>query len=59
MVGIGVFIIAIQHLSKTWVYSALLATAIIASFISFRLVGSYMVAGFSNTQLPFFGGRVI
>ena len=53
MIGIGISIILLQHRSKTWTYSVLLATTIIGSFICFRLVGSYMVGGLSNTQLSF------
>ena len=43
MVGIGVAIALIFYLSKTWIYSALLAVTIISSFVCFRLVGSLMV----------------
>jgi len=53
MIGIGISIALIYYFSKTWVYSALLSSVIITSFISFRLVGSYMVDGLSNTQLSF------
>jgi len=53
MIGIGISIAVLYYFSKTWVYSALLASIIITSFISFRLVGSYMVGGISNIQLSF------
>jgi len=53
MVGIGISIALLYYFSKTWIYSALLASIIIISFISFRLVGSYFVGGISNTQLSF------
>ena len=53
MIGIGISIALLYYFSKTWEYSALLASIIIASFISFRLVGSYMVGDLSNTQLSF------
>jgi len=53
MIGIGISIALLYYLSKTWIYSALLSSVIITSFISFRLVGSYMVGGLSNTQLSF------
>ena len=53
MIGIGISIALLYYFSKTWVYSALLASIIIASFISFRLVGSYIVGGISITQLSF------
>jgi hypothetical protein len=53
MIGIGISIALLYYFSKTWEYSALLASIVIASFISFRLVGSYMVGGLSNTQLSF------
>ncbi len=53
MIGIGVSIALLYYFSKTWFYSALVASIIIISFISFRLVGSYIVGGISNTQLSF------
>jgi hypothetical protein len=53
MIGIGISIALLYYFSKTWVYSALLASIIILSFISFRLVGAYFVGGLSNTQLSF------
>ena len=53
MIGIGVAIALLYYFSKTWVYSALLASIIITSFISFRLVGSYIIGDISNTQLSF------
>jgi len=53
MIGIGISIALLYYFSKTWEYSALLASVIIASFISFRLVGAYMVGYLSNTQLSF------
>lgn len=53
MVGIGAAMALIAYLGRTWVYAAVLATTIVASFILFRLVGSFMVGGFSDTQLAF------
>jgi len=53
MIGIGISIALLYYFSKTWIYSALLASVIIISFISFRLVGSYLVGDLSNTQLSF------
>jgi hypothetical protein len=53
MIGIGISIALLYYFSKTWVYSALLASIIIISFVCFRLVGSYIVGGLSNTQLSF------
>ena len=53
MIGIGISIALLYYFSKTWIYSALLASIIIISFISFRLVGSYFVGSISNTQLSF------
>lgn len=53
MIGIGISIALLYYFSKTWVYSALLASIIIISFICFRLVGSYLVGDISNTQLSF------
>lgn len=53
MIGIGVSIACLYYFSKKWQYSALLASIIIASFISFRLVGSYMLGSLSNTQISF------
>ena len=53
MIGIGVAISLIAVLSKTWVYSAILAVTIISSFIFFRLVGAAMVGELSNVQISF------
>ncbi len=53
MIGIGITIALLFYVSKTWVYSAVLATVIIASFICFRLVGLYLAGEVSDTQLSF------
>ena len=53
MIGIGIVIALLYYVSKTWVYSALLATIIIISFICFRLIGSYLVGTLSDTQISF------
>ena len=53
MIGIGITIALLFYLSKTWFYSAVLASTIIIAFICFRLVGSYLVGEVSNTQLSF------
>ena len=59
MIGIGISIALLYYFSKIWEYSALLASIIISSFISFRLVGAYMVGGLSNTQLSFLGVELL
>lgn len=53
MVGIGVASLVIQLVSKSWVYSTVLATTIIASFILFRAIGSIMVGFLSTVQISF------
>ncbi len=53
MIGIGIAIALLFYMSKTWVYSAVLATVIIVSFICFRLVGSYLAGAVSETQFSF------
>lgn len=53
MTGIGVATLLLQYFSGTWIYSALLATIIIGSFIVFRIVGSIMVGFLSPTQTNF------
>lgn len=53
MVGIGVACIAMQIISKSWFYSALLSTIIISSFIVFRLIGSSLVGTLSELQTKF------
>ena len=55
MIGIGIAIALLYYFSKKWVYSALLASILIASFMIFRLVGAYIVGDISNTQLSFLG----
>jgi len=59
MIGIGISIALLYYFSKTWEYSALIASIIIALFISFRLVGAYMVGSLSNTQLSFLGVELL
>ena len=59
MVGIGVAIALIYFLSKTWLYSAVLAVTIITSFINFRLIGGLMVGELSEVQLSFIAVEVL
>lgn len=59
MVGIGVAISLLFYLSKTWLYSAVLAVTIITSFICFRLVAAIMVGEISSVQLSFIGVELI
>ena len=59
MTGIGVTIILLQYLSGTWIYSALLATIIIGSFIVFRIVGSFMTGVLSSTQINFLAFELV
>jgi len=53
MTGIGIASLLLQYFSGTWIYSALLITIIIGSFIIFRIVGSIMVGSLSSTQTNF------
>lgn len=55
MIGIGVSIALLYYFNRAWENSALLASIIIASFISFRFVGAYIIGSLSNTQLSFIG----
>lgn len=48
---IGITIAVIAYLSKSWIYSTVLATTIICSFILFRLIGSFIVGEVTNVQL--------
>ena len=50
MVGIGSAISIIAYISRTWLYSAILAVTIIVSFIVFRLVGASMIGALSSVQ---------
>ncbi len=59
MIGIGVSIALLFYISKTWIYSALLATIIIISFIFFRLVGSYLTGTLSDTQVSFLIAEIV
>ena len=59
MIGIGIAIGLLYFLSKTWVYSAVLAVTIIASFISFRFIGALMVGELSSVQVSFIVAEVI
>ena len=53
MTGISIASLLLQYFSGTWIYSALLTTIIIGSFIVFRIVGSIMVGFLSPTQTKF------
>lgn len=59
MTGIGVANLLLMKWSKSWVYSALLSTTIIGSFILFRIVGSAMVGFLSMTQIKFLAFEVL
>ena len=59
MVGIGVAIALIYYISKTWLYSAILAVTIITSFIGFRLISGLMMGELSSVQLSFIGVEII
>lgn len=59
MIGIGIAIGLIYLLSKTWLYSAVLAVTIISSFISFRLLGMGMAGEMTQIQLSFIGAEVV
>ena len=59
MIGIGLAISLIFYVSKTWVYSAILAVTIVFSFVCFRIIGAIMVGELSNVQLSFISVEVI
>lgn len=59
MTGIGVASLLLQYFSGTWIYSALLTTIIIGSFIVFRIVGSIMVGSLSSTQINFLAFEIL
>ena len=59
MIGIGVAILLIYYLSKTWIYSASLAVTIISSFICFRIIGASMLGEMTQVQLGFIGVELI
>lgn len=47
------------YLSKTWLYSAILAVTIITSFIVFRLIAGLMVGELSQLQLSFIAVEIL
>ncbi len=53
MTGIGIAIAVIFYLSKSWIYSTVLAIVIIASFVCFRLIGSMLLGTVTNIQLSY------
>lgn len=53
MIGISIAIAVNAYLIKSWIYSTVLATTIICSFILFSLIGSFMVGEVTNVQLSF------
>ena len=59
MVGVGVAISLLFYLSKTWLYSAILAVTIITSFIVFRLIAGLMVGELSQLQLSFIAVEIL
>tara|TARA_B110000093_G_C12793581_1_gene335700 strand:- start:219 stop:626 length:408 start_codon:yes stop_codon:yes gene_type:complete len=59
MVGIGAAIALIFYLSKTWIYSAVIAVTIITSFICFRLIGVVIVGEITSTQISFISVEVM
>jgi hypothetical protein len=59
MIGIGIAIGLLYFLSKTWIYSAILAVTIVCSFISFRLVGALMLGELSSMQVSFIAVEVV
>jgi len=59
MVGVGVAISLIFYLSKTWIYSAIIAVTIITSFFCFRLIGAVMVGEITSMQISFISIEVI
>ena len=59
MIGIGFSIALLYYVSKIWQYSAIVALIIVSSFISFRLVGLYMLGDISNTQLAFLATELL
>ena len=59
MVGIGAAIAIIFYLSKTWIYSAVIAVTIITSFIFFRLIGVVIVGEITSTQISFISVEVM
>lgn len=50
---ISIAIAVNDYLIKSWIYSTVLATTIICSFVLFRLIGSFMVGEVTNVQLSF------
>jgi hypothetical protein len=59
MIGIGIAIGLLYILSRTWIYSAVLAVTIVCSFISFRLIGALMLGELSSVQVSFIAVEVI
>lgn len=53
MIGVGAAIILISHISRTWIYSAILATTVVFSFVCFRVVGSVILGVISDTQVSY------
>lgn len=59
MIGIGIAIGLLYFVSKTWIYSAVLAVTIIGSFISFRFIGALMLGELSSVQVSFIVVEII
>jgi hypothetical protein len=59
MIGIGLAMALIYYISKTWLYSAVLAVTIITCFIMFRLIAALMVGELSHVQISYVAVEMI
>ena len=53
MIGVGLSMCLLWWISKSTLYSLIIAVTIIASFVVFRLIGAVMVDEFSQVQVKF------
>ena len=59
MVGIGLAMLLILHVSNTWHFSLMLGGTIISSFVVFRIVGAITVGRLSDTQIAFIATELV
>lgn len=59
MIGIGVACLLIQRMSKTWFYSALLATTVLSSILALRVVGILVTGSLSSLHATYLVVEVV
>ena len=59
MVGVGTAMLVLSWASKGWLYSAILVTVVVSSFVAFRVVGAIMVGHVTGVQATYLTIEVV